>query len=53
MLDPANLSSCAGGTEGLLRHLFGRRPDETEKAAAAAVQDTLAMALAAPAFQVF
>ena len=49
----AHLTECAGGREALLRHLFGRQPDSNELAAAAAVSDVTALALAAPAFQLF
>jgi uncharacterized protein (DUF1800 family) len=51
--DTSRLLSCAGGREALLRHLYGRQPDQDELSAAAAVQDVTALALASPGFQVF
>ena len=52
-MDAPRLTKCAGGHDALLRHLFGRQPDSNELAAAAAVSDVAALALAAPAFQTF
>lgn len=52
-VDAARLTECAGGREGVLRHLFGRNPDAEELTAAASVGDVVAMGLAAPAFQTF
>lgn len=52
-IDAGRLIECAGGREGLLRHLFGRQPDSAELAAAGGVSDVTALALAAPGFQVF
>ncbi|RYD31668.1 MAG: DUF1800 domain-containing protein, partial [Verrucomicrobiaceae bacterium] len=43
--DTAGLTACAGGRDGLLRHLFGRDPDTAECAAAAGVNSPLALAL--------
>ncbi|MES2708502.1 MAG: DUF1800 domain-containing protein [Verrucomicrobiota bacterium] len=51
--EAGKLTEYAGGRDGLLRHLFGRGPDADESAAAAGVESPLALALAAPAFQVF
>lgn len=51
--DMAALTQCAGGRDGLLRHLFGRSPTQEERDAAASVQDVAALALASPAFQQF
>lgn len=50
---PGKLQDCAGGAEGLLRHLFGRTPDATEMEAAAGSDSLLALALCSPAFQTF
>jgi uncharacterized protein (DUF1800 family) len=52
-INATRLTECAGGRDGLLRHLFGRQPDAAELAAAAAVSDVTALALASPGFQVF
>ena len=52
-INASRLTECAGGREGLLRHLFGRQPDSSEIAAADAVSDITALALASPAFQRF
>ncbi len=52
-LNAGLLLDCAGGRDALLRHLFGRQPDSAELAAAAAVNDATALALASPAFQTF
>ena len=52
-MNSLRLTECAGGREPLLRHLFGRQPDTNELAAANAVSDVTALALAAPAFQTF
>lgn len=53
LIDASGLTECAGGRDGLLRHLFGRDPDPAESAAAAGVRSPLALALASPAFQIF
>jgi len=52
-INASRLTECAGGRDGLLRHLFGRQPDSDELAEAAAVSDVTSLALASPAFQVF
>ncbi len=52
-MDAARLTECAGGRDALLRHLLGRQPERDELAAAEAVSDVTALALASPAFQKF
>ncbi|MBP7949521.1 MAG: DUF1800 domain-containing protein [Verrucomicrobiales bacterium] len=52
-LEPEKLTACAGGVDGLLAHLFGRRPTAEESAAAAVVANPAALALAAPGFQCY
>ncbi|HWB06537.1 MAG TPA: DUF1800 domain-containing protein [Verrucomicrobiales bacterium] len=52
-IDTGKLMACAGGREPLLRHLMGRQPDSGELAAAASVQDPVALGLCSPAFQMF
>jgi len=52
-VDAAALRRGLGGVEGLLSHLFGRRPKAEERAALASddAAELLALALASPAFQ--
>src|SRR5262249_28794853 len=53
-VEPQGLLRQAGGRAGLMAHLFGRRPDERERAAWASsvgAPTGLAILLASPAFQ--
>ena len=51
--EPEKLVRCAGGVGGMLGHCFGRRATAEEVAAAETVAEPVALALAAPAFQVY
>lgn len=52
-VQPRRLVECAGGSDGLLRHLFGRKPDAAEQEAAADSDTLLPLSLCSPAFQTF
>jgi uncharacterized protein (DUF1800 family) len=52
-VNPQRLITCAGGLPQLLTHCFGRPPTDGELSAGRETSDPLALALAAPAFQMF